>query len=83
MGKKLVRLTEVDLHKIVKESVNKILTEIDWRTATSAANKARANFKDRVTKQAMGKLDPYGSHSELTGQYGPYSDREAKKVLKV
>ena len=28
MNKKLIRLTEGDLHKIVKESVNKILSEI-------------------------------------------------------
>ena len=27
MNKKLIRLTESDLHKIVKEAVNKILTE--------------------------------------------------------
>ena len=27
MNKKLIRLTENDLHKIVKESVNKILNE--------------------------------------------------------
>ena len=29
MNKKLIRLTEEDLHKIVKESVNRILNEID------------------------------------------------------
>lgn len=29
MNKKLIRLTESDLHKIVKESVNRILSEID------------------------------------------------------
>ena len=28
MNKKLIRLTESDLHRIVKESVNKILTEV-------------------------------------------------------
>lgn len=28
-SKKLIRLTEVDLHRIVKESVNKVLNEID------------------------------------------------------
>lgn len=28
--KRIVRLTENDLHKIVKESVNKILKEEDW-----------------------------------------------------
>jgi hypothetical protein len=30
MNKKLIRLTESDLHKIVKESVNRILNEVSW-----------------------------------------------------
>ena len=34
--KRIRRLTESDLHRIVKESVNGILTELDWRTADSA-----------------------------------------------
>ena len=32
MKKKLIRLTESDLHKVIKESVNKVLTELDWKT---------------------------------------------------
>jgi len=31
--KKIIRLTESDLHKIVKESVNKILKEANWSNA--------------------------------------------------
>ena len=30
MNKKLIRLTEQDLHRIVKESVNKVLNEIQY-----------------------------------------------------
>ena len=48
MKKKLVRLTEGDLHNIIKESVNKILTEISSdladRAANSAYKKARYGF---------------------------------------
>ena len=40
-NKKLIRLTESDLHKIVKESVNNVLTELDWKTYASAEKKAR------------------------------------------
>ena len=29
MGKKLIRLTESDLHRIIKESIYRIITEID------------------------------------------------------
>ena len=39
--KRRVRLTEGDLHRIVKESVNRILTELDWKTYASAAKKSR------------------------------------------
>ena len=30
MTKKIIRLTESDLHRIVKESVNRILKEVKW-----------------------------------------------------
>lgn len=50
MNKKLIRLTESDLHRIVKESVNKLLTELDWTTYSNyqkrrmaQANQARQN----------------------------------------
>jgi hypothetical protein len=50
MNKKLIRLTEQDLHRIVKESVNKLLTELDWTTYSNyqkgrmaQANQARQN----------------------------------------
>ena len=32
MSKQILKLTENDLHNIIKESVNKILSELDWRT---------------------------------------------------
>ena len=40
MDKRLIKLSESDLHNIVKESVNKVLTELDWRTYASAAKKS-------------------------------------------
>jgi hypothetical protein len=40
MAKQVIRLTEGDLHKIIEESVEKILTELDWRTYDQAADKA-------------------------------------------
>lgn len=39
MTKKIIRLTESDLHRIVKESVNQVLTEMDWKTYMNAARK--------------------------------------------
>ena len=46
MDKKIIRLTESDLHNIVKESVNKILTELDWKTLANAEKKARGVMGD-------------------------------------
>lgn len=37
MAKKLIRLTESDLHNIVKESVNKLLCELKWSTYDKAS----------------------------------------------
>lgn len=39
--KRKIKITESDLHNIIKESVNHILSELDWRTYRSAADKAR------------------------------------------
>lgn len=44
--KQLVRLTESDLHRIIKESVNNVLTELDWRTYASAADKRQQQHYD-------------------------------------
>jgi hypothetical protein len=41
MKKKLIRLTESDLHNIIKESVRTALNELDWKTLANAEEKAR------------------------------------------
>ena len=38
--KRKIKLTESELHNIIKESVNHILSELDWRTYQSASDKA-------------------------------------------
>ena len=38
--KQKIKLTESDLHRIIKESVKQILSELDWRTYQSAAEKS-------------------------------------------
>jgi len=40
MAKKTIKITEGDLHGIIKESVNKVLTELDWKTYANARRKA-------------------------------------------
>lgn len=58
--KKTIKLTESDLHKIVKESVNKIITEaesggwvVDSSEAEEAYNMAAAEFGNEELNQAI------------------------------
>jgi len=70
MNKKLIRLTESDLHRIVKESVEKILTEIgdtakgqymlgrlQGRQMSSGNRNASMNTRDYAAKQ-LGNRTP-------------------------
>ena len=60
MNKKLIRLTESDLHRIVKESVNKVLTELDWKTYANAHQKAKLRGdKDRAGKFGRAAIDNF------------------------
>ena len=74
MNKKLIRLTESDLHRIVKESVNMILNEVqfggkslhgdnpdDWNAVANEREK-RANRVDPT----LGRRG--GSHKDLSPQ---------------
>ena len=77
MDKKLIRLTEQDLHRIVEESVNKILTELDWKTYANAARKcydnAYADNSGRVTnKQELEKGNrlSHAANSAFEKQHG-------------
>jgi len=60
--KKIIRLTENDLHNIVKESVKKVLTELDWKTYRSAA----AKTTDHNRKIAFNKK----AAQEFNNKYG-------------
>lgn len=55
-----VRLTESDLHRIIKESVSKVLNELDWKTLANAEKKAseRGNssyWRDKGEDNPIGK----------------------------
>lgn len=58
MSKKIVRLSESDLHNIIKESVQSILNEISYSTASSAYNKMYDNGQKR---RAMNLSDTFSS----------------------
>ena len=73
MDKKLIRLTENDLHKIVKESVNRVLTELDWKTYANAAKKRAEQGKDdKAEDLAQFATDRFNNdfgYDELDGTY--------------
>ena len=39
--KQIIRLTEGDLHDIIRKSVNNIIQELDWKTTMNAARKRK------------------------------------------
>ena len=45
-GKVILRMTENEFKKMVNESVNKILTELDWKTYMNAARKRKQQADD-------------------------------------
>lgn len=45
-NKRTIRLTESDLHRVIKESVRQCLTELDWRTYASYADKRWKQAQD-------------------------------------
>ena len=60
MNKKLIRLTESDLHKIVKESVNRVLKEANFRGERLHGN----NPEDwEALTSLRNNLDTYGEYS--------------------
>ena len=60
MNKKLIRLTESDLHRIVKESVNRVLREGEYNFASGTENydvnsdEWKTNY-DRMSKDYRGQ----------------------------
>lgn len=66
--KRTIRLTESDLHNIIKESVNVILSELDWKTGMNAARKAEeAGDYKRARKFEKYANERFGEkHGNLT-----------------
>ncbi len=73
--KKIVRLTESDLHRIIKESVNNIITELDWKTYANAANKrqAQGNWQsaDRLRDQMVNSFN--NKYATSDSEYNNYN----------
>lgn len=65
-----IRLTESQLHKVIKESVKQVLSELDWKTFANAAKVAREKGRDtrmfdRAAEDALNR-EYGGRHSVNT-----------------
>lgn len=70
--KQRIRLTESDLHRMIKESVRQVLSELDWKTYHSAAKKTsmdsvRSPKFAKAAEEAFNKK--YGS-KDVEHHYG-------------
>ena len=83
MNKKLIRLTENDLHKIVKESVNRVLREglaeplVFWRYIDDYNGQTEEKTIDELQMEYRKLNHPYFGFVELmkrSGWHGPYDE---------
>lgn len=82
--KKVLRLTESELHGLIKESVNNILQELDWRTYANAANKSAKRKGEYDSKSNEHK--PYdwmfGIGKKRNEKFKKLSDKENARTTR-
>ena len=66
-----IRLTESDLHNIICESVENILSELDWKTNRNAARKS-FNLSNNTNLSGEERL----YHRERGKRFGDYADEQ-------
>lgn len=72
MSKK-IRLTESDLHNIIRESVENILSELDWKTNRNAQRKSeKLSFDNSLSDEER------SYHRERGKQFRKYADEQFK-----
>jgi hypothetical protein len=74
-NKKTIKLTESDLHKIIKESVNNILTELDWKTYINAARKRKEQANEFRKKYWKGR----NSHDNMSDKLESHAQKMFQK----
>ena len=75
--KQIIRLTEKDLHNIIKESVNNILSELDWKTYQNAAETSYSRALDKDIFYDRDKFDKEMNRSE---RFSDAAERAFHKV---
>lgn len=77
MEKKIIRLTESDLHRIVENSVKRVIKEMDYETYASAANKSFKLAKNSKTPEDV------AFHTRRGENFAKHSENEFNKKFKV
>ena len=77
MNNKLIKLTESDLHKIVKESVDKIVNEGFWNNALSAIGRGVQDYR------ANSRIDKMKANQNNINQMGGMQSQSQKDQLQL
>ena len=72
--KRQVRLTEGQLNRIIKESVNNILSELDWRTYQSAYEKSNGSRRQNFRQAANNSFNRQNGYGLKNVPYGHEDD---------
>ena len=73
MKKNRIRLTESQLHRVIKESVNKVLNEISIDTLERAQNKAFNDYEDTMWPDTPSYDEDFSNKRHR--QYNAFKDR--------
>ena len=80
MNKKLIRLTESDLHRIVKESVNRVLNEVEFRGRTFHGNMPDDWRKIAHIRNAYKMDADRGETDAINGYNHSFDSQDAKEA---
>lgn len=87
-NKQVVKITETDLHDIIKEAVNSVINEISIDTVDSAAKAAKKKYNsahlkygqnDPRTRRAMNQS--LGFNKEVSKRYNKMNDAGRSRFL--
>lgn len=92
--KQVIRLTESDLHRVIKESVRQVISELDWKTYVNAARK-RSQQKEKgvlgvsdeefelhqAAKKSLNDKYPNRKYRGERDEYRDYIDYELEPFL--
>lgn len=74
--KKIVHLTEGQLHNVIKESVKQVLSELDWKTYDNAANKRYGQWAKYYWRDDEEDKKNFKSYRRLKGAARDAFDRD-------